>query len=59
MIETALFIIILVLINAPAWTYALTGVFFALTLINRIELTKKRKILKEIIDKVLSALQDD
>jgi 1,4-dihydroxy-2-naphthoate octaprenyltransferase len=57
MISTALFIIILVLINAPAWTFALVGVYFAFLVIERVKQEKAKKALLKVIDEIVKAFK--
>lgn len=59
MISTALFIIILVLINAPAWTYILTGVYFAFNLVQYDRSLKAKKTIADAYDKLIKELEDD
>ena len=58
MISTALFIIILVLINAPAWTFALVGVYFAFLVIERVKQEKTKKALLMVIDEIVKAFKE-
>lgn len=58
MISTALFIIILVLINAPSWTYALVGVYFTLRVIEHVKHEKTKKALLKVIDEIVKAFKE-
>lgn len=57
-ISTALFIIILVLINAPAWTFALVGVHFVLQIIERVKYEEGKKALLKVIDEIVKAFKE-
>lgn len=58
MISIALFIIILVLINAPAWTFALVGVYFAFLVIERVKHEKAKKALLKVLDEIVKAFKE-
>lgn len=58
MISTALFIIILVLIGAPAWTYALVGAYFTFRVIERVKHEKAKKALLKVIDEIVKAFKE-
>lgn len=58
MISTALFIIILVLINAPAWTFALVGVHFVFWVIERVKHEKAKKALLKVIDEIVKSFKE-
>jgi 1,4-dihydroxy-2-naphthoate octaprenyltransferase len=58
MISTALFIIILVLINAPAWTFALVGVYFTFRVIERVKHEKAKKALLKVIDEIVKSFKE-
>ena len=58
MISTALFIIILVLINAPAWTFALVGVYFTFLVIERVKHEKAKKALLKVLDEIVKAFKE-
>lgn len=56
MISTVLFIIILVLINAPAWTFALVGVHFVLQIIERVKYEEGKKAFLKLIDEIVKSI---
>ena len=56
MISTALFIIILILINAPAWTFALVGVHFVFGVIERAKYEEEKKAFLKLIDEIVKSI---
>ncbi|MGN0255142.1 MAG: hypothetical protein ACI4D6_04085 [Chordicoccus sp.] len=49
MISGMLFVIILWLIHAPAWTYALAGVYITLSIVKAVRLEKSKKDFVELL----------
>ena len=59
MISTALFAIILVLINAPAWTYALLGAYFTFRVVEYVNTAKAKKKLLGALDEIQKAVEEE